>query len=290
MSYRFLSPFPILPWPPALWRKKDVSEFVSLLATLVTAVATFTVALVDDRNKLPLLVTIMAAGIVALYAKASASRLEKIDKDQKELDARIEREKNSLDTVGRAARICDAILESIHRGHFIPDGEEETHKTRVTLFICKESDANTGQRKHLAIFARHGVHKSSTTTWALDSDHPDGCRGLAGKVWYHGTFNIKWAECDWPTDDSKEDDKKRYASSHEITVEEAKKLKVKSRAIAAAPVMVHGRKWGVLVLDSLTGYAIPPPGSQKTKEGKEFKSMFNRYAELIGLVLGESGL
>jgi hypothetical protein len=238
---------------------------------------TFAVTVTNDKDyRLAFLIAAVVCGCLALYAKSSATYFDKEEKERKELDTRT-----------RAAKIAEALLEAMHRGHFRNGGDEETHKNRVTLFVCNEPTA--GQPRHLAIFARCGVHRSSTTRWVLSDDHPDGCRGTAGKAWYHEAALIKRTDCDWPQSEDEDTDGKqrsRYAEGLGITVEEAAALKVKSRAVIAAPVMVNGRKWGVLVLDTLVDDVIP----QQPAKLREFKAMFNHYAELIGRTLGEAGV
>src|SRR5438270_609271 len=76
--------------------------------------------------------------------------------------------------------------------------------------------------------------------------------------------------------------KERYAGSLDISVTEAEALNVKSRVFAGAPVLVGGRKWGVLLLDSLKDGFIADTAHKK--------GLLNRYTELIGRVLTEAGL
>lgn len=276
MTFRYLFPYPILPWPPSKWTKRNVVDFAGFMVGIVGIGGTFAIAFVGEVSRLYVLIGVALSSVMALYTKSASSFL-----------AEQEKAENELDLKARAAKIAEALLEAMHRAHFRLEGEEDAHINRVTLFNCKEVGHNSGPRKHLAIFARCGVHKSSSTTWVLDDDHPDRCRGAAGKAWYHETTVIRRSSRPWPGNDGADAHKKEYAESQGITVEEASVLNEKSVGIAAAPVMVHGKKWGVLVLDSLSGDAIPNPDSPKLKS---FKAMFNQYAELIGRTLGEAGL
>jgi hypothetical protein len=222
-----------------------------------------------DQKTLPAILAAVA-GVSTLTAKFVSKRLEMRANAEREAEA------NS-----QMKRVVCAILEEMRQEYFASEAGDEKYKHRITLFVCVEPNGRAGGGKYLEIFSRSGVHLNSTRTWPVDDNHPDLCRGVAGKVWYHSITDIKIAECDWPEGDDVTS-KARYARSLDIRPEEAEALNVKSRAFAGAPVLVGGRKWGVLLLDSLKDGFIA--------DNRHKKSLLNKYTELIVCVLTEAGV
>ena len=101
------------------------------------------------------------------------------------------------------------------------------------------------------IYARSGVYKDSSCSWQIDDNDPDKCHGVAAKIWFHQTGGVTTAACDWPTEPNKHIQKAEYALSVGITIDEAEKLNVKSKVFTGALIQSQGRKWGVILLDSL---------------------------------------
>lgn len=255
-------------WLPASWTWKDTAdacEFASAAAGIVLGVWLTTAS--PGAKTLPAALTAAAAG-GTLVAK-TASRILEWRKNA-------EQAKRARSLV---ARIMRAVLDEMRQVYFLHEGGAELYKHRVTLFVCVDANASTGKDKHLAIFARSGVRGDSKSVWALDDNHPDGCRGFAGKVWYHSVTMFRVAVCDWPKNEDYIE-KERYANSMEITIEEAESLNVRSRTFAGTPVLVRGHKWGVLLLDSLKADSIAETAHQK--------GLLNRYTELIGKILTEA--
>ena len=83
------------------------------------------------------------------------------------------------------------------------------------------------------------------------------------------------AACDWPELDDPIA-KSTYAMSLGIAVAEAEALNVKSKTFVGAPILVGGRRWGVLLLDSRKDWP-------HDKQGK--RALLNRYATVIGAAL-----
>ncbi len=134
----------------------------------------------------------------------------------------------------------------------------------------------------LTIYKRVGKYEDSDTTWPLDKNELTKCRGVAAEIWYHNTEVSRTAECDWPEMDDGSPEvqaqKELYASSLKITLAEAERLKVKSRAFTGQPVWSGGKKWGVLLLDSLKEDRI----FNRTNQGKDLEA----FAIQLGAVLG----
>lgn len=250
------------------WREElpDLWEYVSAFAGVLCSAW---VVLAAPDKKTPPAVLVAIFGVSTLTAKLVSRLVEKRAKAKKEVDA-----------VRQLKRVMSAILDEMHREYFANESGEEKYKHRITLFVCEEPNGREGEGKYLKIFSRSGVYQNSTRTWPVDDNDPDRCRGVAGKIWYHRITDIKIAECTWPANQDQVA-KARYAASLDITIEEAESLNVKSRTFAGAPVMLGGRTWGVLLLDSLKDDFIADKPRQK--------GLLNRYVGLITRVLTETG-
>jgi hypothetical protein len=257
-------------WPLASWTRWDIPDLWEYASAVVSAGCAAWTAVADPGKKtLPAVLTALA-GASTLTAKVVSKWAERKAREEREVKAR--------EVMVGAVR---AILKQMREEYFSDEAGPEKYKHRVTLFVCVERDDGANKGKCLVIFARSGVHSDSSCTWRLDDNHPKDCRGVAGKVWYHNTTIVTTAACDWPTDGNLRV-KYEYASSLEISVAEAEALNVKSRAFAGAPVVVRGRKWGVLLLDSLKDGFIADTAHKK--------GLLNRYTQLIGDVLTEVGV
>jgi hypothetical protein len=256
-------------WPPT-WSRRDAPDLWEYVSAVISVFCSAWAALAPAEKKTLPAVLAALAGVSTLTAKFASRKMEQQAKAGMEARAR-----------SQMKRTVSAILEEMRQEYFAHEAGDEKYKHRITLFVCVESDGGTNGAKHLAIFARSGVHLDSQCTWPVDDNHPTGCRGVAGKIWYHNITDIKIALCDWPRDND-QTLKVQYAQSLEISVEEAEALNVKSRAFAGAPVLVNGKKWGVLLLDSLKDGFIA--------DNAHKKGLLNRYTELIGRVLTEAGI
>jgi hypothetical protein len=266
-------------WPPTSWTRRDAPDLCEYAFAGAGVILIACASLADPVWKAILGASAGFTGIATLISKFVSKRRDDEEKKAKEQAERQEREARETRVRSLTARIVRPVLDEMRQRYFAKETDTEKHKHRLTLFVCVESDATTGRAKHLAIFARSGVHLDSPRTWALDDNNPDGCRGVAGKIWFHGVTDMKIAVCDWPLDGNRED-KERYAASLDITVAEAETLNVKSRAFAGAPIFVGRRKWGVLLLDSLKeGFITDTP--QK-------KGLLNRYTNLLECILTEA--
>ncbi len=169
------------------------------------------------------------------------------------------------------------VLQDFHNRYFRREADEEKHKHRTTLFTCVESGGNPAREKHLAIYARIGIHQNSNCTWPVDDDDLERCRGVAGKIWFHGSVNVTSANCEWPSDESDGVGQSAYAKSLGMTVDEAKALNVKSIDFTGARIMARGRRWGVILLDSLK------EGHIEDKRAK--KQMLDQCVRLISSIV-----
>src|SRR5262249_26682480 len=145
-----------------------------------------------------------------------------------------------------------------------------------SVLRCGEGDEIEEGGKDLAIFARKGKNPDSTCWWPVDDHDLDRCHGVAAIIWFHNLTKIVTAECDWPDGDDPVA-KATYARSLGITVEEAERLNIKSKVVGGSPVIVRGRKWGSLVLDSRQEGHI-------SQSGVKIKAL-NDAAALVGAVL-----
>ncbi len=205
--------------------------------------------------------------------KAQAKEMAE-DAARREREREVERLRKH--TAGQGRRVIQAVLYSVWESYFGHVPVEERHKGRVTLFRCAEADEIPEQGKHLAIFARKGRNPDSTCWWSVDDHDLDRCHGVAAIVWFHDLTKIVTAECDWPDRDDPAA-KAIYARSMGITVEEAERLSIKSKVVGGSPVIVRGRKWGSLVLDSRQE-------GQISRSGVKIRAL-NDAAASVGAVL-----
>ena len=173
----------------------------------------------------------------------------------------------------QARRMVEGVLEYLWRRYF--DAQEEDRLNhRVTLFRCVDYDGPDGKGKRLEIFARSGRYKESKTTWEVDENKPERCRGIAGEIWLLRVSKVYEAACDWSEDPQ---DQMRYAQSLRMTVEQAKGLNVKLKVFTGAPIPVGSRTWGVLLLDSCVPGLIVGKGAKRT--------LLLRYADILSHAL-----
>ncbi len=260
----------------AFWHSRSTFDRCEIcFASLATASSALTAALPLERKQLPATATCIFAILLAL-SKWRSKRIEESDKSAKvkrEQDQqvtwskafealKIENEsgkQRALDEIAVIREKFDnqlrtairAILEDFHERYFRGESDEEKHKHRTTLFTCVESEGDPTREKRLAIYVRIGVHPNSRCSWPVDDNDLGRCRGVAGKIWFHGSGNVTSADCDWPSDESDLVQQAAYAKSLAITVDEAKALNVKSKVFTGARIMARGQKWGVILLDSL---------------------------------------
>ncbi|GAC1473849.1 MAG: hypothetical protein NVSMB9_23180 [Isosphaeraceae bacterium] len=204
----------------------------------------------------------------ATRAKAVAEAVER-----QEREAEVTRLREHA--TGQARRVIQAILASVWQSYFVHVPIEERHKSRVTLFRCAEAAEIPERGKHLTIFARKGRNPDSTCWWPVDDNDIDRCHGVAAIVWFYDLTKIVIAKCDW--DDEDPVAQKTYAASMSTTIAEAKLLNIKSKVVGGSTVMVKGRRWGVLVLDSREE-------GQVSEAGGKIKAL-NDAAALVGAVL-----
>jgi hypothetical protein len=89
--------------------------------------------------------------------------------------------------------IIHVILQDFHNRYFRDEVNEDAYKHRTTLFVCLDCSDNAVAEKRLVIYDRIGVHSDSRCYWLVDENEPEKCRGMAGKIWFHGTISAKTA-------------------------------------------------------------------------------------------------
>ena len=141
------------------------------------------------------------------------------------------------------------MLEFLHAEYFKKQKAEEAKRHRVTLFRCVPKSNDQAAGKCLQVFAREGYNRNSTTTWDVDEDDKDKCRGVAAKIWhYNAEQEPVIAECEWDVNDPII--KARYAKSLGLEVHEAEKLNVQSCYFFGVPIKKVRERWGVLLIDT----------------------------------------
>jgi hypothetical protein len=286
----------------AFWRSKSTFDRCEIFfASLAMASSALTAALPPAHKQLPA----AATGILAILLALSKWRSKRIEETEKSARAKREQDEQAawakalqslrseneaekqrgLDEIAAVREKLDnqlrtavrAILEDFHDRYFRGEADEEKHKHRTTLFTCVESNGNPTREKRLTIYVRIGIHENSQCSWLVDDNDLEKCRGVAGKIWFHGAGNVTSADCDWPSDESDLIQKAAYARSLGITVDEAEALHVKSRVFTGARIMARGQKWGVILLDSLKDSHI----SDKSPK----KQLLAQYANLISSIV-----
>jgi hypothetical protein len=282
----------------ALWRSKpffDRCEIgLAMLAAVTAAIMQLTPA---DRKQIPASVVGISAVAIGLskWRSKKIEETEKLAKAGKELIDQetwsktfkaLEHEKEAqrqeaCDEIAKIRSDYDSqlknaiaiILEDFHDRYFRREADHEKYKHRTTLFTCVECNGESAREKRLAIYVRIGIHGDSRCTWPVDDNDPEKCRGVAGKIWFHGSGNTTSTDCEWPVASEDPVQMAAYARSLGITVDEARALKIKSRVFAGARIMARGQKWGVLLLDSAKEGHI---SDERTK-----KQLLSQCASLI---------
>jgi hypothetical protein len=277
--------------PEQPWKQKRLWDYAEIAFVWLTAASgSFTAASVQNYKRIPASLTASFALRTAL-AKWKSKKIEASERSEKaaqesvlqtkhreaiaalEQEAQVFREKYD----SSVRHVMTAVLDDFHSKYFRRDVRtEDRYKHRATLFVCSDSEGDSGREKRLAVFARSGVYKETKCSWSINDNHPQKCRGVAGQIWFHGVGRVKTAACDWP-EDGDPAQKATYAESLGMTVDEAEALNVKSRVFTGAQIMVRGQKWGVLLLDSLKADSII--------DGTYEKQILTQYVDMISSIL-----
>ena len=170
------------------------------------------------------------------------------------------------------SRAIKAVLDSAHRVYFKSAAQvtpEDLYQHRVTLFRAgkhwRDFPANPFTwrgwpsrqwRRSLQLFSRSGTaYQRSTIRLCIDDEHEEANQGVAGRAWFTDAQRTVSDLPEWPvpTPPNPANDPVcvEYASKGFMSVENAAKVRVKSRSICAHVVRTKsGERWGVLVLDS----------------------------------------
>ena len=223
--------------PIPFWKRPGFWEWVEIVA----AIAALLSAILAVVDKLSGAIWGSFFGALILTAKFIQKRLEKKERTEREQLAR---------------RLMKAVLDAMRREYFARVEDENLHQHRVTLLIFKDADASLRLEKRLEIYARSGVFESSTCVLRVSENELGQCEGVAGRVWFRGApQTVELPE--WASDDASQH---AYADDGYLGIDRAAGLNVKSRALSGVPVRAFGRKWGVLILDSLVpGYVSGQP-------------------------------
>ena len=259
-----------------IWRgldRWDAVEFLFACSVIILASVSALVSLSAEDQKdlkkllLPVFSAIFGVGVLVLQLRRKKVEAEKQIKEEQNKVS----EEQRIELLRR--RCVVAILISLREQYFANCEQTEKHQHRVTLFqLDKHDPANM----RLRIYARAAeVAEQSDTSFAVDGTHKKRCEGIAGLIWHMDcTQTVILPE--WPTDEQNTAGRYEYASLGNLTVEQAERLKIKSRGITGTAVRVHGDRWGVLVLDS-----------QNPDHIKRKGAMVEGFAILLGKVATE---
>jgi hypothetical protein len=239
--------------------------------------------LTPEASSAPYLVATCIAGVLLVTSQAAGRWVDHVDKKEKEQlerEKECQRERDMQDLKERHERqgreMIQRVLNLFYLRYFEKIDRTDYHRARATLFRCEQhTDEHGTAQKCLRVYARRGVFPESNCSWPVDGNDEKKCRGLAAQVWFTGTSEVRTAACDWSEDDPQQQE--LYASSLGITVEEARALNVKSRVFTGVQIVVHGRVWGVLLLDSRSEGHIT--------DAKPKVELLSRYAQIFGQML-----
>ena len=179
-----------------------------------------------------------------------------------------------LETRKSSRKSIQAIIDTLHKDYFGRVAASEKYKHRVTLFRHRRVLLSRWREELvLEVRSKLGTHGNSRTRFRVH-DFEAYNEGVVGRAWYTNA-SVTEELPPWPPDSDNLEARRSYAQRGFLSLEKADKLHVKSEAISATCVRVKGKKWGVLVVDSMQPGVV---SSQKER-------IINGYAELLGEVL-----
>ena len=273
----------LLPWN---WSYREWPEHVEVVLAIFAGILAIASVLSDPSHKVPFTVSSGLFALLIWPVKLWAKKVERDHKAETDDAAKKVLEEMQERAANASRSVVSAILENMRAELFCKRHLPAWNNHRATLFQCKEEREGEVVRKFLCIHARSGSFQNSTVRWYVTDDHQDLCKGLAGKVWYQSCFMQLDAGCDWPAEsDGDQNMKLAYCKGLGLTTAEAEALNIKSRSFMGQVVLVNGRKWGVLLTDSVDEM----PGSEKATY-KKLKNGLHLYAVMIGKVVEELSL
>ncbi len=151
----------------------------------------------------------------------------------------------------RLKALLAELLERIRPEFLVQDlREAPAPHHRLTLY-----KANKRQTK-LTIVARSGEATSgSATWWAIHRDEQNRCQGVAGMGWYLSALLVvpdrRAAALPDVAGTPSERELADYAKRTYVTEQDVSKHRWRARSFAAMTIRDGGRRWGVLVFDSV---------------------------------------
>ena len=246
----------MLLWVRSRWTSKRFFHLADYALLVLVAACGGVAASIDPPGKWGMLAAGFAFTCLNGGAKFRAKLLEDREKEEEKSKASSREEQRAREHEAIKAeydsqvrRMVQSVLAYMHEHFFEGRDKDDKHKHRVTLFVCAAETGPDGCSKSLAIFARKGAHGDSQTRWLVADDDLDRCRGMAGRIWCLGSTDEHAVGDAW--DDNDPVKQAAYAKATDLTVAEAMGLRVKSQYFFGTVVMVRGKKWGVLLIDSL---------------------------------------
>lgn len=267
---------------PWTWEKADAWDRLAVVFQVCSIVVGSICYVYEGNKKIIIGVTAASFATLSVVFKWYDGHLQRKEKKNRDVAERLAAEEREKEASAKTYKAVKAILDDLRDKLFrdCNDGDDISFN-RVTLFRGVDYPTAGPACKKLQIFARAGDHIQSSTSWLVDDNDSSRCRGVAGQVWTTRLKAFKLASCGWPTDGNP-DQKKKYANSLGITVEEAEKLNVKSVSFLGYPVLVRGSLWGVLLVDRKTEWEI-----KMKPKGPRDGELIENYSVIIGKVIGE---
>jgi len=179
----------------------------------------------------------------------------------------------------QARRRLRVLLESVlerFRDRLLPTTLRADPPPHHRLTVFK---ANRRQSK-LRIVARSAEPtRGSKTYWRIDPDDQSKCEGVAGAGWYLDSVITRPG-----SNESELPDVSGHCTAEEVldyakrtwcTPEQVRKHRWGARSFAALTIRVKGRRWGVLVLDS-----VSPQGAST-----RIRTMYQFAADILGDII-----
>ncbi len=174
----------------------------------------------------------------------------------------------------------DKSLEGFSNEVFADHADDPESAHRVTLFRLQNGCIRMLRppwNKYLVPIARSGTTTKRTRSIFQVHDEKGKIVGIAPKAWQARNGTWVWAE-DIPalSEDMTEEEKREYYDKTGTTVAVGLKMSYDARSYAAIRMVVGGKHWGVLVLDS---------ASTRIPEHENVNKMFHVLATGISPIL-----
>jgi len=174
----------------------------------------------------------------------------------------------------RNRKVIRAIVDALHAEYFAAVRASKKHEHRVTLFRRKRLWRTCLWGQYLVVYIRSGTHPRSGARFRVD-DNMARCEGFAGRIWYIDATLPPVIVPPWSNDAADAAGRQAYADAGNVTIDQARRLNLKSRSFTGTIIRIGGDRWGVLLVDSLLTVHVT----------NDKNLILQRYAALLEKVL-----